>query len=88
MTRADLTRRFQQLGAVDRTAQAGAAKQIDALVKQRGDLYGQMVAQIGREVKTIAEKRGINVVVSDVVAPAGGVDLTADAEKDIESLHE
>jgi hypothetical protein len=26
--------------------------------------------------------------VSDVVAPAGGVDLTADAEKDIESLHE
>jgi hypothetical protein len=27
-------------------------------------------------------------VVSDVVAPAGGVDLTADAEKDIESLHE
>ena len=87
-TRTDLTRRFQQLGAVDRTAQAGATKQIDALIRQRGELYGQMVAQIGREVKTIAEKRGINVVVSDVVAPAGGVDLTADAEKDIESLHE
>jgi hypothetical protein len=87
-TRADLTRRFRELGQVDRSAQAGAAKQMDSLQKQRGDLYGQMVAQIGREVKTIAEKRGINVVVSDVVAPAGGVDLTADAEKDIESLHE
>ena len=87
-TRADLTRRFRELGQVDRTAQAGAAKQMDSLQKQRGDLYGQMVAQIGREVKTIAEKRGIDVVVSGVVAPAGGVDLTADAEKDIESLHE
>lgn len=87
-TRADLTRRFQELGSVDRTAQAGASKQMDALVKQRGDLYGEMVAQIGREVRTLAEKRGINVVVSGVVAPAGGVDLTADAEKDIESLHE
>ncbi len=87
-TRADLTRRFQELGQVDRTAQAGASRQMDALAKQRGDLYGEMVAQIGREVRTIAEKRGINVVVSDVVAPAGGVDLTADAEKDIESLHE
>ncbi len=87
-TRADLTRRFRELGQVDRSAQAGAAKQLDSLQKQRGDLYGQMVAQIGREVKTLAEKRGINVVVSDVVAPAGGVDLTADAEKDIESLHE
>jgi hypothetical protein len=47
-----------------------------------------MVAQIGREVRMVAQKRGIDVVVSDVVAPAGGVDLTADAEKDIESLHE
>ncbi|GAC1441207.1 MAG: hypothetical protein NVS3B17_08330 [Vulcanimicrobiaceae bacterium] len=87
-TRVDLTRRFRELGSVDRTARAGAAREMDALVKQRGDLYGQMVAQIGREVKTIAQKRGINVVVSDVVAPAGGVDLTSDAAKDIESLHE
>jgi hypothetical protein len=61
---------------------------MSALQKQRGDLYNEMVEQIGREVKVIAEQRGINVVVSDVVAPAGGVDLTADAEKDIESLHE
>ncbi len=61
---------------------------MDALQKQRGELYEEMVDQIGREVKTIAQRRGIGVVVSDVVAPAGGVDLTADAEKDIESLHE
>jgi hypothetical protein len=87
-TRVDLTRRFQALAGVDAQAQAGANRQIGALQKQRGDLYGEMVAQIDREVKALALKRGIGVVVSDVVAPAGGVDLTADAEKDIESLHE
>ena len=87
-TRVDLTRRFEQLSGVDSQAQAGANRQIGALRKQRGDLYGEMVAQIDREVKALAAKRGIGVVVSDVVAPAGGVDLTADAEKDIESLHE
>ncbi len=87
-TRADLMRRFQAIAGVDAGAQAGAQKQMSALQKQRGDLYDEMVAQIGREVKVIAEQRGINVVVSDIVAPAGGVDLTADAEKDIESLHE
>jgi hypothetical protein len=46
-----------------------------------------MVAQINREVKTIAQERGVSTVVS-TVAPAGGVDLTGDAMKDIETLHE
>ncbi len=87
-TRADLGRRFAQLAGADTSAQAGAAKAIGTLQKQRTDLYAQMVAQIGREVKTLAAKRGIDVVVSGVVAPGGGVDLTADAEKDVESLHE
>lgn len=87
-TRADLTQRFRKIAGIDAGAQSSASGQIDALRRQRGDLYNEMVAQIGREVKVIARKRGVNVVVSDVVAPAGGVDLTADAEKDIESLHE
>jgi hypothetical protein len=87
-TRADLVRRFQELSGVDGQAQAGADKEMGMLERQRGDLYNEMIAQIGREVKVVAQRRGINVVVSDVVAPAGGVDLTDDAEKDIESLHE
>lgn len=87
-TRSDLVHRFQEISGVDMEAQAGAGKEMDTLQKQRGDLYNEMVAQIGREVKVVAQKRGIDVVVSDVVAPAGGVDLTDDAEKDIESLHE
>jgi len=87
-TRAELSQRFQRLAGVDSAAQEGSNKQLVALQRQREQLYDQMVAQIGREVKLIAAKRGIDVVFSDVVAPAGGVDLTADAEKDIESLHE
>jgi hypothetical protein len=46
-----------------------------------------MIAQIDREVKTLAQARGISAVVAGI-APAGGVDLTADAMKDIETLHE
>lgn len=87
-TRADITKRFQDLAGADGAAQSSAGREMDALQKQRVDLYQEMVAQIGREVKTIAARRGIAVVVSAVVAPAGGVDLTTDAEKDIESLHE
>jgi len=87
-TRADLTKRFHALAGADAADRSGADGQIDALQKQRGDLYGEMVAQINREVKVIAQKRGIEVVVSNVVAPAGGVDLTSEAQKDIESLHE
>ena len=87
-TRRELADRFARLQGVDAGAQAGSNKQFDALQKQRNVLYDQMVAQIGREIKFVAARRGINVVFSDVVAPAGGIDLTADAEKDIESLHE
>jgi hypothetical protein len=87
-TRNDLTQRFQRLEGIDSDAQGGTSRQLDALQKQRGELYDEMVAQIDREVRLIAEKRGVNVVFSSIIAPAGGVDLTADAEKDIESLHE
>jgi len=57
------------------------------LQRQRQDLYDSIVAQISREVKLVAQRRSVAIVVSDVVAPVG-VDLTPDTEKDIESLHE
>jgi len=87
-TRDDLRRRYEELRGIDASAQNGAAAQIASLSKKRADLYGQMVAQIGREVRLLAQARGISVVVTDPIANAGGVDLTADAMKDIESLHE
>jgi hypothetical protein len=87
-TRDDLRKRYEALRGVDTEAQAGAQAQIASLSKKRDDLYGQMVAQIGREVGLIAHQRGIAVVVTDPVANPGGIDLTPDAMKDIESLHE
>jgi hypothetical protein len=86
-TRADLARRYAQLTGTDAAAAQSAQMEIFALEKKRQDLYQQMVAQIDREVKTIAQQRGVSVVVS-TIAPAGGVDLTDDAMKDIETLHE
>jgi hypothetical protein len=87
-TRTDLSRRYALLHGTDAAASASAQAEIVSLEKKRADLYAEMVAQIGREVKTVALQRGISVVVSDVAAPAGGIDLTDDAMKDIETLHE
>ncbi len=87
-TKTDLTQRFRKLEGIDSDAQGGTTRQLDALQKQRGELYDEMIAEIDREVRLIAEKRGVNVVFSNILAPAGGIDLTPDAEKDIESLHE
>ncbi len=86
-TKEDLSRRYAELHGADAGAQGDVQRRIDALQKQRADLYDSIVAQIGREVKLVAQKRSITMVVSDVVAPVG-VDLTDDTEKDLESLHE
>jgi hypothetical protein len=86
-TRSDLSARYAQLTGTDAAAAQSAQSEIRSLEKKRQDLYAQMVAQIDREVKTIAQERGVSTVVS-TVAPAGGVDLTGDAMKDIETLHE
>ncbi len=87
-TRRDLGQRFAQLHGIDGASQRGAVAQILSLRKKREDLYGEITAQIEREVRLIAQQRGISVVLTNIVAPAGGVDLTPDALKDIESLHE
>lgn len=87
-TRADLSRRYAELHGVDDAARGGAQAQIAELRKKRDDLYDQIIAQIEREVRLLAQQHGVSVVLSDVVAPVGGVDLTPDALKDIESLHE
>ena len=87
-TRNDLSKRFNELHGADASAQNGADAAIEGLRKQRDDLYGQMVAQIDREVKVIAQRRGVSVVFSNPLGAGDGIDLTPDAKQDIESLHE
>jgi hypothetical protein len=87
-TREQLSARFERLAGIDAAAQENARKEIEGLRRQREDLYGQMVAQIDREVKILAGRRGIGTVVTKVDVSVGGVDLTRDAAESIESLHE
>ena len=87
-TRDDLKKRYNTLHGINDDAARSVQTEIASLQKKREDLYDQMVAQIGREVKTIAQQRGITVVLTNVTAGTGGVDLTNDAMKDVESLHE
>jgi len=87
-TRAHLTARFKSLAAGDAKSRRDAQQAIAKLQNQRADLYASMVDQIDREVGALARKRGIDVVVSGVLAPASAVDLTAVAKPEIESLHE
>jgi hypothetical protein len=87
-TREDLQRRFNALRGIDASAAGGAQAEVEALRKKRAQLYEQMIAQIGREVRLIAQERGIGVVVTDPIASPGGIDLTDDAARDIETLHE
>lgn len=87
-TRDELSRRFAALHGADGGAQASARTHIDQLQKQRNALFEEIVAQIRREVKTVALAHGVRVVLTDLVGSGGGVDLTAAAQKDIETLHE
>ena len=87
-TREVLKKRYDALTGMNDEAARDVQSEIASLQRKRGELYDQMVAQIGREVQTVARAHGISVVISDVAATAGGVDLTADAKKDIETLHE
>jgi hypothetical protein len=87
-TATELSARFDRLGGIDASAQDGAQKEIEGLRKQRDDLYGQMIAQIDREVKIVAGRGGIRNIVAKVANAGDGVDLTHEAAKNIESLHE
>lgn len=87
-TKADLDAQYTVLQGATSVATGAAAKQISDLQHQRDDLYGKMVEQIKNLAGTEATKRGLSVVFINVTAASGGIDLTDDVEKDIESLHQ
>ncbi len=87
-TKADLDARYAALQGVDTAASGAAGKQIAQLRKQRDDLYNKMVDQIKHDADGVAAKRGLSVVFVSFEAAPGGIDLTDDVAKEIESLHE
>lgn len=87
-TKADLDARYAELQGADATATGAVHTQLGQLQRERDDLYNKMVEQIKRDAGTVAAKRGLQVVLVNIEAAPGGIDLTGDVEKDIESLHE
>ena len=87
-TKADLDAQYAALQGADGAAGAVESKQLSQLQKQRDDLYNKMVDQIKRDAGQVAAKRGLQVVFMSVDAAGGGIDLTDDVKKDIESLHQ
>ncbi|HVM97591.1 MAG TPA: hypothetical protein VMT89_14450, partial [Candidatus Acidoferrales bacterium] len=71
-TRDDLSRRFAEIHGVDVGAQGDAQRQIQSLQKQRDELYDEIMAQIDREVRIVAQRRSVGIVFGNIIAPAGG----------------
>ncbi len=87
-TKTDLDAQYALLQGADGAASGAAGKQLSDLQHQRDDLYNKMVEQIKRDAGQVAAKRGLQVVFMNIEAAGGGIDLTNDVEKDIESLHQ
>jgi hypothetical protein len=87
-TRDELKKRYDALHGVDTGAQESLRKELTALQAQHDKLYTEIVDQINREVRVVAQSQGVRTVLSDIVGSGEGVDLTPAARKEIESLHE
>jgi hypothetical protein len=87
-TRDDLQKRYNEIHALDSGANSSLSKELAALRAQHDQLYSEIVEQIEREVRIVAQTEGVSTVVSDVLGNGSGVDLTQAAKKEIESLHE
>lgn len=87
-TKVNLDAQYAALQGADGVATGAANEQIAELQRQRDDLYNKMVDQVKRDAGKVAAKRGLQVVFISVEAAPGGIDLTDDVEKDIESLHQ
>ncbi|MBV8601025.1 MAG: OmpH family outer membrane protein, partial [Candidatus Eremiobacteraeota bacterium] len=87
-TRDELKKRYDELHGIDTASQASARKELAMLQAQHDKLYAQIVEQINREVRVVAQTKGVTTVLSEVAGPGEGIDLTGPAKKEIESLHE
>jgi hypothetical protein len=87
-TKADLDAQYAQLQGADGLATGAAGKELADLQRERDDLYSRIVGQIKHDAAMLAAARGLQVAFVNVLAAPGGIDLTPDVEKDIESVHQ
>jgi hypothetical protein len=87
-TRDDLKKRYDELHGVDAASSASLSKELAGLQEQHDKLYSQIVDQINREVRIVAQRQGITTVFTEIAGKGTGTDLTPAVKKEIESLHE
>lgn len=87
-TRDELQQRYNELHSVDASSSSSLQKELASLQSEHDKLYQQIVDQINREVRIVAQERGVTTVLSEVAGDGQGIDLTEPAKKEIESLHE
>ncbi len=81
----DLHGRFIQLQSVERTSRADTDARIAALRQARRRLYDAIVSQIRNDASQVARKRNMAIVIYQRAPSSGGVDLSADVRKDLQS---
>ena len=87
-TRDELRKRYTELHGIDSAASKSLQQELASLQAQHDKLYDEIVQQVEREVRVVAQEKGITTVLSEVAGNSEGVDLTEAAKKEIESLHE
>jgi hypothetical protein len=87
-TRDELQQRYNELHGIDVASSASLQKELTSLQSEHEKLYQQIVDQINREVRIVAQEKGVTTVLSEVAGDGQGIDLTEPAKKEIESLHE
>ncbi len=75
-TRASFQARFDGVVRTHLAAQKALLHQLQALEARRAALHAQMMSQIERKTRRVAESAGVGLVMSDVLAHANAVDLT------------
>lgn len=73
---ADLSQRFEQIAAANRSSRAQTNAQIEQLKSSRRQLYRSLTAQIVRDAQQLAAQRHLHNVVFSGSRPQGSIDLT------------
>lgn len=84
--RDDLAKQFSGIHAADNEATRNALAQIATLQRDRAQLYQDIVSQVMRDARVVAQSRGLQAVSSDKNAPAGSTDITAAVRSDFLAL--
>jgi hypothetical protein len=86
-TRKALVAKYSEIAHMQFEDTQGLNEQADAVAAQRRQLLNKIIAQISAQVAQIAQRDGLSLVVSNVLADGTAVDLTAQVIRAVTALH-